>query len=158
MFAYPVYLFVYGTLMNQVDSVVADYLRRNSTFLGVGKMKGLLYDLGHYPGAIEQATSQNIVLGNVFELHNPETTFTILDDYEGIGIAYPPPHEYERRLAKVMVKNQILDCWAYLYNLPIARLPLISSGDYLSYIQSNERHQSFIQSLNLGDRAVDKKL
>jgi len=61
-------LFVYGTLMNDVQSNIARFLRDNSRFLGLGYAKGTLYDLGFYPGFVPDENEDSRVTGHVFEL------------------------------------------------------------------------------------------
>ena len=64
-------LFVYGSLMGGIQSPIATYLKLNATFLGEGLVKGLLLDIGHYPGLIYDRANSKQVVGHVFQLKKP---------------------------------------------------------------------------------------
>ncbi|NJL74772.1 MAG: gamma-glutamylcyclotransferase [Saprospiraceae bacterium] len=127
-------LFVYGTLMGNFDSPIARSLQQHSNFLGEGLLRGRLFDLGHYPGAVYEADAQTWVKGHIFQLHQPETLFPLLDNYEGIGGNFPSPNEYTRSLVPVLQTGQTLICYCYVYNLSTAPLTCITSGSYLEYL------------------------
>lgn len=105
-------------------------------FVGKGQVAGELYDLGAYPGAIVGANFQTKVIGEVYELPEPQTTLAQLDVYEGFV-----PGELEASLfarTKEMISledGQQLDCWMYVYNDWVATGHLIPGGDYLAYLQ-----------------------
>lgn len=147
-------LFVYGSLMGGIQSPIANYLKNNSTFLGEGRVKGTLLDIGHYPGLVYQADSTKSVVGHIFELNNPTEMLPNLDHYECVGPAFEQPNQYRRALIKVLINKEIIDCWAYLYNLPIEGIKVIESGNYLAYFEENEAYQKFVASLNNFDRPI----
>ena len=60
-------LFVYGSLMGGIQSPIATYLKSKSTFLGEGHVFGKLYDIGKYPGLINDARVKSKVIGHVFQ-------------------------------------------------------------------------------------------
>lgn len=129
-------LFVYGTLMRNFDAPIARSLRQHSDFLGEGLLRGRLFDLGNYPGAVYETDAQTWVKGHIFELHHPETLFPLLDNYEGIGATFPSPNEYTRSLVPVLQAEQTIICYCYVYNLSTAQLTYIASGSYLEYLST----------------------
>ncbi|MFN7118791.1 MAG: gamma-glutamylcyclotransferase [Saprospiraceae bacterium] len=141
------FLFVYGTLMNNIQSTIADYLHQNSDFIGEGSFPGKLYDLGSYPGAIYNAQANTLVYGHVFKLHDSQLMLKRLDFYEGINTMQPDKNEYRRELVPVQVNNDVINCWVYLYNFKTEGLKEIVSGDYLAYYHFNNAHQDFTKSV-----------
>ncbi len=139
------HLFVYGTLMDQVDSAMARFLKSNGTLLGEAWLAGRLYDLGQYPGAVYDAAATSRVYGHVFQLHQASEVFAVLDVYEGIDPTQTLQNEYRRALLPVDFQCRTLACWVYLYNLSPEGLPAIPSGNYLDYIQNNNAHLRFIK-------------
>jgi gamma-glutamylcyclotransferase (GGCT)/AIG2-like uncharacterized protein YtfP len=126
------HLFVYGTLLSEGNEFAA-FLMENSILHGPGKFKGKLYDIGEYPGAIYQPSSEYDVHGQVFLMNQPEMILRRLDDYEGFGEDQPEPNEFIRTLIEVETNDNPVNCWAYLYQLPTDGLWHIRSGNYLEY-------------------------
>ena len=122
-------LFVYGTLLDN-DNEFAVFLKNNSKFHSPGKLKGKLYDIGEYPGAVFYSDDENYIYGNILELINIEKVLPVIDDYEGYGDDQIQPNEFVRALASVETQADNVICWLYLYNLPVAGLPIIESGRY----------------------------
>jgi len=128
-------LFVYGTLRKHADHSMHEVLSRYSTHVSEGRIWAELYDLGEYPGVTLPPDCRTFVVGELYEL-NPATlaqAWRELDEYEGCGPTNPQPHEYERRLVRVMLVDGIeTEAWAYvLLALPpgAVRIP---SGDFLA--------------------------
>ncbi len=126
------YLFVYGTLLLSGNKY-ADYLFANSTFYSKAKFKGVLYDLGSYPGVIADPNYEGWVYGSIFCLNDAEEALKVLDEYEGFGSGYTEPYLFVREFLKIETGDGQLDCWIYLYNLAIDGYRQITSGDYLDY-------------------------
>ena len=126
-------LFVYGTLL-QLDNPLGSYLKNNSTWLSAAKFRGLLYDIGEYPGAIFDRSANTKVSGHLFSIANNEQVWNILDEYEGYGIDYPVPNEFIRQLIEVETQSHLIQCWTYLYNLPVNSFTRIESGNYEEYL------------------------
>lgn len=124
-------LFVYGSLLNN-DNEFAHYLRQNADVLEPAFFKGRLFDCGEYPGAIADDAGYDIH-GTIYRL-NVNTALAILDDYEGFGYDQEQPNLFVRQMAAVKNETKIVNCWVYLYNLPVNGLTEITSGDYISYI------------------------
>ena len=125
------YLFIYGTLMN-VENEYAAFLKSNSTFYAEGKLKGKLYDIGEYPGATPSMKKNEFVYGSVMQLNDEEAVLPIVDEYEGFGTGQLQPNEFIRVLTDVETAAGIINCWTYLYNLPVDNLPQIVSGRYFA--------------------------
>lgn len=134
------YLFVYGTLMQNIDSQMARFLRANSQFIAEGKMKGYLYDVGFYPAALYQPNGETTVVGHIFELQNVATMLATLDEYEGAA--------YQREKVTIECEQRIYECWVYLYEDTVEDLDLIISGNYLDHLSNpDSKHWKFIRSV-----------
>ncbi len=128
-------LFVYGSLLDAGNEFAA-YLSHNATLYNAGKIKGRLYDIDEYPGAIIDANGYPIQ-GSILSLNDPEENLKILDDYEGFGNNQEQPNLFIRKLLPVETINGLITCWVYLYNLPVEGLEEITAGDYLEYLNKN---------------------
>ncbi|MFD2146691.1 gamma-glutamylcyclotransferase family protein [Mucilaginibacter antarcticus] len=126
-------LFVYGTLLN-TDNEFARYLKSNAKFHGAGKFIGRLYDIGEYPGATTGTTQDYEIKGDIYQLTS-FNALVILDNYEGYGADQDQPNLYIRELLPVKTTAGIVDCWIYLYNLPVDGLVEIKGGDYQTYLK-----------------------
>lgn len=142
-------LFVYGTLLNDIHSMIANHLKTHSKFIGDGTVKGKLYDLGSYPGLIYLPEADTVVFGQVFELNTPQDILATLDTYEGISPDNLSENEYIREIVKVDINGKEEDCWTYLYLLKTDGLKEITSGNYLDYINNKDLpdHWAFIDSM-----------
>ena len=79
----PAYLFAYGTLQPgrapaEIAAAVAKLL-----LVAEGYVRGQLYDLGDYPGAILDSSSPQQISGTIFELPEDPDILSQLDAYEG---------------------------------------------------------------------------
>jgi gamma-glutamylcyclotransferase (GGCT)/AIG2-like uncharacterized protein YtfP len=123
------YLFVYGTLLDDGNEFGV-YLKNNSQFFTNGRFKGVLFDLGEYPGAIYRPGDETYVYGSVFILKEPDKVLKMLDTYEGFGENENQPNLFTRELIGVETGNEPAACWVYLYNLPVDNFPEITQGRY----------------------------
>lgn len=135
----PEYLFVYGTLRQELVAHVSPELQalmQRLPFVGMGQIAGELYSLGAYPGAIIGDTFQTKIVGEAYELPEPQTTLDLLDVYEGFIPGELEASLFARSKELIMIENgQSLDCWMYVYNDWVATGQLIPNGDYLEYLQ-----------------------
>ena len=121
------YLFVYGTLLDRVDTDMSRFLSEHSEFIGKGHFRGKLYLASWYPGAILSEDKGDKVFGRIYKLKDEERVFKVLDAYEGVEDGL-----YSREIIDVYVQDHpIYKSWVYLYNLPITDLKRIASGDFL---------------------------
>ena len=153
------YLFVCGTLRRErVQNLSPEIaaLMQSLRFVGIGKIRGQLFDLGEYPGAVVGENFGTNVLGEIYELPEPRAVFAVLDAYEGFI-----PGELEASLfARIQAPATLSDgsqivCWLYAYNDWVATGQLIEGGDYVEYLKSvrqdgqNEQDRSdFIHLVN----------
>ena len=128
------YLFVYGTLRpghapDEIASVVGT-LRR----VGRGHLRGKLYDLGDYPGAVLDPSSGTEIAGEVFALPDNPAALSQLDAYEGYDPGMPDGSLFVRKRRDVtLTDGRKLDCWVYIYNRDPGSAPLVSGGDYAKF-------------------------
>jgi gamma-glutamylcyclotransferase (GGCT)/AIG2-like uncharacterized protein YtfP len=119
------HLFVYGTLRSEVPNEWSRFLAARAELLGPAKMRGVLFDLGTFPGMIASADAPGFVIGEAFKLNEPSDTSSELDRYEG--------DDFERRIVSVTLDDgREMEAWAYLYKRDMSDKPPIDSGDYLT--------------------------
>jgi len=111
------YLFSYGTLQpRHAPRGVAGLISKLCP-LGAGTVRGTLYDLGEYPGAVLGSAANRRVFGTVFRLPNDAAVLRKLDEYEGFDASDPDGSLFVRRRCPVMLQSgRILPCWIYEYN------------------------------------------
>ena len=131
------YLFVYGTLLSSyAKNPFKKQFSENSKFIGNAKLSAKLYDLGEFPGIIENQKGEHyVVYGEVYELLNSDFLFD-LDEYENYFPENLFQSEYIRQ--KVMVSlnkdDSVLESWTYWYKELPLKAVFIESGDYLSFL------------------------
>jgi gamma-glutamylcyclotransferase (GGCT)/AIG2-like uncharacterized protein YtfP len=123
------HLFVYGTLLDSGNNYGA-YLQQHCTLIQSGKLRGRLYDIGEYPGAVADSNSDQYVYGSIYQMDEPEKILAFIDDYEGFGDDQEQPNLFVRKLTTVETDIATIACWVYIYNLPVDSLLLIKSGKY----------------------------
>jgi gamma-glutamylcyclotransferase (GGCT)/AIG2-like uncharacterized protein YtfP len=129
-------LFVYGTLRGAAGSYTGTkwsrFLASVSRCAGPGRTRGLLFELGGYPGMVVGSPDDAWVIGEVYSLNEPSSAWPVLDAYEGCGPTDPLPYPFERQTVDVLMdKGESIRAWAYVYCLPTAGKVRIESGDYL---------------------------
>ena len=128
----PDYLFVYGTLRRGANHPMHQLLMQNSRFIGMAHFQGKLYQVTHYPAVVASANPDEQVLGEVYQLLQPEQTLPQLDKYEECGADFPAPQEYRREMQQVVLENgDSLIAWVYLYNRSTVGLEQLLSGDFM---------------------------
>ena len=124
-------VFFYGTLLPQHTPPAMRRVVARLRLLGEGSVRGRLYDLGDYPGAVLDDASDKRVYGAVFQLPDRSTILDELDRYEGYDAASPSLCLFVRRRYPVELSDcNILECWVYEYNGNSAGVPIIASGRY----------------------------
>ena len=125
------YLFAYGTLQpghapKEIAGAVAEL-----QLLGKGSVRGSLYDLGQYPGAVIDSSSAKRILGTVFRLPGDEKVLRELDNYEGFDPDAPDRSLFVRRLHPVrLASGRTLRCWEYEYNRKTEGAKPLTGGRY----------------------------
>lgn len=126
-------LFVYGTLMKDAEHLMSSYLLARSSYLGKATMRGKLYKVAFFPGAIYEDDGHTLVHGEVYRLHEPEKVFEVLDDYESYDKSNPTESPFIRQEVSITLEGERMTCWAYLYNQSPEGYVLIASGDFLKF-------------------------
>lgn len=132
------YLFTYGTLRSDFRADTGKFVNEYAVFLSRGTVRGKLYDLGGYPGLLVSDRPDDVVIGEIYEIKQPDLLFKELDEYEGCSSHFPEPKEYRREIVSAeFLSGKTIDAWTYLYNLRTTGTQLIQSGDYVEYIRAN---------------------
>ena len=102
------YLFVYGTL-RLGQPMHHELVHLQAKFVGRTRMSGRLYDLGRYPGAL--ASGDQVVLGELYHLPEPERALQHLDTVEG--------RQFHRATVQVTLEHgEPEQAWVYLLKRP----------------------------------------
>jgi gamma-glutamylcyclotransferase (GGCT)/AIG2-like uncharacterized protein YtfP len=125
------YIFIYGTLH---PGLAPDEIARAVESLkpvGEGSIGGVLYDLGDYPGALVDATSESRIYGAVFELPGDANILLALDRYEWFN----PQNEADSLFVRVKHEVELRDgraieCWMYVYNMEPDGARVIADGRF----------------------------
>lgn len=129
------YIFVYGTLRRISEQApLAARLRSEADYVGEGKMRGRLYKIDWFPGAVDSNNPEDYVVGDVFRIGENEQLLRALDEFEGCGPDDPEPHEYIRAIRRIDMAGGSISAWAYIYNRDIGGAARISSGDFLQHL------------------------
>ena len=119
------HVFVYGTL-RRGESNDINRLQPAPRLLGKACIRGVLYDLGPYPGAI--LGGEGWVQGEVYAIRpGLERQLDLIEE-----VAPVPSGEYARRHLDVEVAGRTVRCLVYEINVERVRhARLIHSGDWL---------------------------
>jgi gamma-glutamylcyclotransferase (GGCT)/AIG2-like uncharacterized protein YtfP len=135
-------LFVYGSLRSGFHHPAFEYISRHFLFVDNGKIKGVVYDIGAYPGAIKTA-DQSFIVGEVYVIRNEDEfdwAIAQLDDYEGVDAEEGETPLFRRALAEVFLDNgEKTNAWVYWFNSDVVGKPVITSGDTLQYYQEKNK-------------------
>lgn len=123
-------LFVYGTLRDFFDIPMARRLRREARGLGVARVAGRLYDLGHYPGIKRSRRRDEWVIGDLYRLRNAPRTLRALDRYEARFV--------RERVVVRIESRRACRAWLYRFRGPGRARDRIMSGDYKVYCLRRE--------------------
>lgn len=123
------FLFAYGTLQpGRVPRKIAALVAKLRP-VGEGFIRGVLYDLGRYPGAVPDARSKSTISGTVMALPEDESALRQLDEYEGFDPKTSAISEFVRELQVAeLADGRSLECWLYRYNLPASPAQIIATG------------------------------
>ncbi len=128
------YLFVYGTLQQDLDNEMSKFLSQYSEVVSKGFILGKLYKISWFPGAISSDVTSEHVYGTVYKLKHISETFKVLDDYEGFDVEQPNESLFKRKITTVFLENgNSIDAWVYLYNGSVTDVTHIISGDFLTF-------------------------
>ncbi len=130
MSGFAEFLFVYGTLRKGSNNPLARRLFKEADYQDEAMMRGRLYDLGGYPGAVDSSALHELVWGDLFRLPRPGPLLKALDEYEGCGENIPAPGEFRRELRLVSAWAQMRWAWVYLYDGDLAGRRRIMNGKF----------------------------
>jgi gamma-glutamylcyclotransferase (GGCT)/AIG2-like uncharacterized protein YtfP len=121
------HVFVYGTLRRGGRNDIARY-RPTPVLVGEASIAGTLYDLGAYPGVV--LGGEGRVKGEVYVVEPVvEAALDVLEE-----VADDDTGEYIKRLVRVEVGGQWLDCLVYeIHPTRIAGRRVIESGDWIAH-------------------------
>jgi gamma-glutamylcyclotransferase (GGCT)/AIG2-like uncharacterized protein YtfP len=123
------YLFAYGTLQPGLAPTKIARVAAKLQPVGEGFVRGVLYDLGGYPGAVADPSAKGRILGTVMKLPNDEEILARLDRYEGFNPQSPATSEYIRERQVVELKaGGTVECWFYRYNRETRDADRVESG------------------------------
>jgi gamma-glutamylcyclotransferase (GGCT)/AIG2-like uncharacterized protein YtfP len=128
------YLFVYGTLRLKDSILNGPDLEKEIGFEGKAKIHASLFDIGHYPGAVQDESGREVI-GALYQINQPEKLFKVLDKYENIVEGQEHKSEYIRKKVRAwLASGKSRMAWVYLYNKDPVSKPRIRQKDYLSYL------------------------
>ena len=119
-------IFFYGTLKSGHGRIEELTYAGKLLFIGRGRIKGKLYNVGHYPAAVRE--EGGYVHGEVYEI----VDFAILpglDAYEEYDSHSPAKSLFVRTMSKVrLTSGKDTLAFVYFYNQAVDKLKLIPSG------------------------------
>ncbi|MGR8941841.1 MAG: gamma-glutamylcyclotransferase family protein [Gammaproteobacteria bacterium] len=124
------HLFVYGTLRRASRHPMARLLRDHAEWVGHAVYRGLLFNLGAYPGAVASDDPAHRVQGEVYRLRYSDILWLLLDRYEQFGGDFPEPNEFVRREQAVWLSGGFITAWVYLYNHSTDGLEILRHGHF----------------------------
>lgn len=119
------YLFVYGTLRSETESVpYRSLIAPNCHLMGRADIRGRLFEIDGYPGLLPSLKKHERVVGEVHRFTSREL-LQKLDEYEGT--------DYLRRKCRVTLDDGTqVAAWTYIYRRRVNPFKRINSGDYLN--------------------------
>jgi gamma-glutamylcyclotransferase (GGCT)/AIG2-like uncharacterized protein YtfP len=126
------YLFSYGTLQ---PGLAPDEIAPSVSQLaevGKGVVRGVLYDLGDYPGAILEPLSEFEILGTVYRLPQDEEVLRRIDAYEAYYPESPEKSLFLRVVSPVKFDSGMtVPCWIYVYNGAMGGARILEDGQFV---------------------------
>jgi gamma-glutamylcyclotransferase (GGCT)/AIG2-like uncharacterized protein YtfP len=134
----PDRLFVYGTLLPERAPAELLPLVARLLPLGAASVRGRLYDLGPFPGAVPDLEAAATIRGRVFDVPDAEL-LAALDAYEGDGPDGPGGSGFVREVSRARLEDgSALECWIYAWRGDVASARPVEGGDYWAYRDARE--------------------
>jgi pyruvate carboxylase len=135
-------LFVYGTLRKACGHPLHNILKDQFEFVARGSIRGILFDIGQYPGALISKHAKTEIVGEIYRVRDypsGNSALKILDEYEGYDGSDLLGSEFirKRMFVKIQNKKKLL-CWVYIYNRSVINKHPIRSGDYIQRFQAKD--------------------
>lgn len=152
----PDYLFAYGTLQPGAAPAEIAGAAAQLKAIGAGCVRGRLYDLGHFPGAVldgagneqgkidqcgdqkqgsdqdqggDQNNARHVIYGTVFELPRDPEILAALDTYEEFDPENAAASQFVRTSCIVsLALGAAMECWIYVYNRGVKNAPVVEGG------------------------------
>lgn len=137
---------LYGTLMQGEPAHLPLRLDRALVFLGPCRFRGILFDLGRYPGYRRGAGT---VRGQLFAVPDPRVV-AVLDAFEEYDPANPAASPFVRERIRLVQPGGA--AWAYRLNLPAPSARRVPSGDWAAWRRRRGKPSSPIDAA--GDAAA----
>lgn len=128
-------VFVYGTLRHGSTNPHAAFLSFRCRRIGSAKLPGRLFRHGAHFAAVHEPESKKEVVGDILLLPHPYAGEILqsLDRYEGIGAGLAGQPVFQRhKVMAVLEDGNRVECWTWLFLLPVQGLMEIRSGDALA--------------------------
>jgi len=128
------FLFVYGSLKSDVHCEIGRKQRRllqaEAEFVGPVTVRGKLFDVGPYPGAVFSDRQSERIYGELWRLpRNLTHLLEELNRYEGCAADSPLPHTYSRKRVRVRAAHVgRVTAWIYVWNGDTPLQSRIASG------------------------------
>lgn len=127
-------IFVYGTL-RRLGGNPMHRLLGDAKFLGNATCGGDLYCAGFYPVLTRTPDSANRVVGEVYELSDPDRVMAALDDYEGYNPSDAAGSLFVRERTPVQFETgETVEVWIYCFNGQVGHMDRIRGGDFARWI------------------------
>ncbi len=133
------YLFVYGTLRKGFALLVPKMIASDIEWVGYSSIKGKLYNIGKYPGAVPDDAGDSFVIGEIIKIKTPDKVFKFLDNYEDYNAEDLHASEYCRRKEWFRLEDgATVEAWIYWYNFAVNHKERIDENDYIKFLQKNQ--------------------
>ena len=125
------FLFAYGTLQPGLAPADVAPFVANLIPIGEAFVNGILYDLGGHPGAVLHPSSQQKIIGTVYQLPEDASVLPEFDAYEEFDPAALARSPFIRALHPVELNaGGTLQCWVYVYNRDPGSAPILPGRKY----------------------------
>jgi len=135
-------LFVYGSLRSGFRHPAFQYISRHFSFVGNGKTKGIVFDIGGYPGGVK-TMHESFIVGELYAIKSEDEfdwAMAQIDDYEGVDAEQRVTALFKRALTEVYLDSgEKVKAWIYWYNGDVSSKPVIASGDTIQYYQQKNK-------------------
>jgi gamma-glutamylcyclotransferase (GGCT)/AIG2-like uncharacterized protein YtfP len=120
------YLFAYGTLIPGCEPAQMNSICSRLELVGEATVRGILYDLGAFPGVVE---GDGIVRGVVLRV--PRDAWRAMDAYEGCPIPGGEDGLFRRIPTRAtLAGGDDIECWLYVYAREVDAERIVVSGDW----------------------------
>jgi gamma-glutamylcyclotransferase (GGCT)/AIG2-like uncharacterized protein YtfP len=133
----PHQVFVYGSLRSGFNHPAYSYISQYFSLVGMGKVRGCLFDMGDYPAA-KPCEREQYIVGELYQIKNVQEwdwAIAQLDDYEGLHPEGSEEPLYYRKVVTVITDAGNSEAWIYWFNGDVANKPVVESGDVIEYLR-----------------------